>query len=177
MVVCAYSQSCSPRREADVSHCRTWLMPPRFGEDSLEMRLPHSPKPLARRRAILHEKSWHHRALRHARLFEDLTTCLKDVAQHSIGPTFLVPRIPLSPLSFQGRTVGVTTEGISCSHTTRFLLDFGLRLMFLKLLTTYVNTISLPKRLSLWLQSTCLCFPSPPPSDHRIYPHPRATTV
>lgn len=105
-VVCAYSQSCSPRCEADVSHCRTWLMPPRLGKTASKC---------ACRTAPSHSRGGVLSCMKSLgtielfvmpRLFEDLTTCLKDVAQHSIGPTFLVPRIPLSPLSFQGAHCG-----------------------------------------------------------------------
>jgi hypothetical protein len=72
--------------------------------------------------------------------------------------------------------VGVTTERISHVSLTQFLLDFGLGLMLLMLLTTCVNTI-------IFVQTPHLCNCNQTvfvPHLHLIvakYPHPQATAV
>jgi hypothetical protein len=74
--------------------------------------------------------------------------------------------------------VGVTTERISHVSLTQFLLDFGLGLMLLMLLTTCVNTIIFVQRPHLCdCDRTVVFFSPPPPPNRRNYPHPQATAA
>lgn len=143
-VVCKYSQSCSLSCGANVSHCRTQLML------EVEERQPRG-APAAQPQAtgvaeaycILHEKSWH-RGASSCSLVEDVSTCLKDAAQHS-ATTLLVPFRPhCRHRVFKGAHCRRHRKNIA--RLPNFLLDFGLRLMLPKRLTICVNTIALSKR-------------------------------
>jgi hypothetical protein len=143
------------------------------------MRLPHSPKPLAQRRAVSCMKSLGIMEPRSCpTLRKTLQLCLKDVAQHSIGPTFPVPRLHCRHRVFKGAHCGRDCRKDIACPTTKFLFDFGLGLMLLKLLTTYVNTITFVQTPHFYdCNQPVFVFPSPQPPDRRNNPHPQATAV
>jgi len=144
------------------------------------MRLPHSPKPLAQRRAVSCMKSLGTMGASVVpNSSKDLTTFALKM-WHSIrsAQRSLSPRLHCRHRVFKGAHCGRDCRKDIACPTTKFLFDFGLGLMLLKLLTTYVNTITFVQTPHFYdCNQPVFVFPSPQPPDRRNNPHPQATAV